>query len=337
MSAYRESQWALVDLLTPYCKDMMRTNHFGENGLHFMTRFEPNPAGAGSSLETFSRCIEQGASLYLRDDDGVAPVHWMLASQSACHLRFLLNRDHRFLRPQGTAHWPGDWLLDDYHILAAISKNLRLVQPFLSKHELRQLCVVAERDHDLLCRAACLGSVEVIESLLALGVDMIEHQCKDHGTPLTAAISRGHIKAVKCLVSNGATVPYDLCQPNGFEVSVGNPDFVIREWLFVGRHVEQRRISDVMAEASGKIESWAGVRTERVALKWEWRRRREEGIWGYACRRQKILKDVRGKVVKCLEENTEGEDASSDASDEEFSGSHYCLGRGRIRGARLVY
>lgn len=184
---------------------------------------------------------------------------------------------------------------------------------------------------------ACWGLVEVIESLLALGVDIIEHECNDHGTPLTAAISRGRIKVVKCLVRNGATVPYDLRQSNDFEVSVGNPDFVIREWLFVGRHVDQKRISDVIAEASSNIESWAGVRTARVALKWEWKRRWGEDIWEYACRRQKILKDVRGKVVKCLEETIEGEDASSDASDEEFSGRHYCLGQGRIRGARLVY
>ncbi|KAM6532709.1 hypothetical protein FALCPG4_005760 [Fusarium falciforme] len=338
MLAYRAGQCGLVDLLTPYCKDMMRTNHVGENGLHFMTRFEPNPARAGSSLETLSRCIEEGASLYLQDHYGVAPVHWILASQSACHLRFLLNRDHRFLRPQEMTPWPGPWFLLDIQRLSAISKNLRLVQSFLSKHELCQLCVVGERgDHSLLCRAACLGSVEVIESLLALGVDMIEHQCNDHGTPLTAAISRGHTEAVKCLVSNGAKVPYDPCQPSDFEVSAHSPDFVIREWLFVGRHVEQRRISDVMTEAPGKIESWAGVRPARVALKWEWRRRREEGIWEYACRRQKILKGVRGKVVKCLEENTEGKDVSSDASDEEFSGRHYCLGRGRIRGARLIY
>ncbi|KAI8724226.1 NACHT domain-containing protein [Fusarium sp. LHS14.1] len=338
MRAYQESQWELVDLLTPYCKDMARTTMWGGNILHFMAIFEPDPTRAGLSGETLSRCIEQGASLHLPGIEGVAPVHCILAKQSAYHLRFLLNRDHRFLRPQETAHWPGDWFFASHRRLAVISKNLRLVQPFLSNHELRQLCVIAQRgDHSLLCRAACWGSVEAIESLLALGVDMIEHQCKDHGTPLAAAISRGHIKAVKCLVSNGAAVPYDLCQPNDFEVSVGKPDFVIQQWLFVGRHVEQSRISDVVAEASGKIESWAGVRTARVALKWEWKRHRGEEIWEYACRRQKILKDVRGKVVKCLEETTEGESASSDASDEKFSGRHYCLGRGRIRGAMLVY
>ncbi|EEU38378.1 uncharacterized protein NECHADRAFT_77073 [Fusarium vanettenii 77-13-4] len=338
MCAYRESQWELVDLLRPYCKDITRTNILGENGMHFVVIFEPDPTRPGSSLETLSRCIDQGASLYLPDSDGVAPLHWILAKQSGYHLRFLLNRDHRFLRPQETGHWPSDWFLATDRRLATISKNLRLVQPFLSNHELRQLCDIAERgDHSLLCRAACWGSVEAIESLLALGVGMIEHQCKDHGTPLAAAISRGHIKAVKCLVNNGATVPYGLCQPNDFEVSVGKQDFAVRQWLFVGRHVEQSRISDVMAESSGKVESWAGVRTVRVALKWEWKRHRGEDIWEYACRRQKILKDVRGKVVKCLEETTEGEDAGSDASDEEFSGRHYCLGRERIRGARLVY
>ncbi|RSL60007.1 hypothetical protein CEP51_013833 [Fusarium floridanum] len=196
-------------------------------------------------------------------------------------------------------------------------------------------------NHSLLCRAACWGSVQVIESLLALGVDMIEHQCNDHGTPLIAAISRGNLKAVKCLVRNGATVPYDLCQTSDFEVSMGNPDFVIREWLFVGRYLERRRISNVTAETSGKIESWAGVRTARVALKWEWKRRREESIWEYACRRQGILKELRGKIVKCDGGDDSGDDANNDAGDnardEEFSGRYYCLGQERIRGARLVY
>lgn len=337
MSAYRQNQWKLVDLLTPHCKDMMIKNHLGQNALHLITMSGLGPPKNGTSLETLSRYLEQKASLYLRDDDGVAPVHWILANQSACHLRFLLNRDHRFLRPQETAHWPDHWFLYDIRRLEAISKNLRLVRSFLSKHELCQILGVAERgSHGILCRAASRGSVKVIESLLALGVDMIEHQCNDHGTPLTAAISKGHTETVKCLVSNGAKVPYDLCQPSDFEVSAGNPDFVIREWLFVGRHVERRRVSDVMAQAPGKIENWAGVRTERVALKWEWRRRCKEGIWEYACRRRKILKDMRGKVVRCLEENTEGEDVSS-VSDEEFSGRHYCLGRERIRGARLIY
>ncbi|RSL60781.1 hypothetical protein CEP54_006626, partial [Fusarium duplospermum] len=325
MSAYRESQWELVDLLAPYCKDMMSTNHVGENGLHFMTMNGLGSARNGASLETFSRCLEQGASLYLRSNDGVAPVHLILASQSAHHLRFLLNRDHRFLRPQETAHWPDEWFLFDIDNLAAISKNLRLVQPFLSKHELCKISGVAETgNHSLLCRAACRGSVQVIESLLALGVDMIEHQCNDHGTPLIAAISRSHLKAVKCLVRNGATAVYGLCQPSDFEVSVRNPDFVIREWLFVGRYLERMRISNVTAETSGKIESWAGVRTARVALKWEWKRRREESIWEYACRRQGILKELRGKIIRCHGEDDSGDDASGDASDnamdEESSG-----------------
>jgi hypothetical protein len=142
--------------------------------------------------------------------------------------------------------------------------------------------------------------VEAIEGFLALGVDMIEHECNDHGTPLTAAVSNRQIEAVKCLVRNGATISYNLCHPTDSRVSMTSPDIVIRQWLFVGRYMEQKRISNGTTEASDKVESWAGVCSVEVALKWEWKRLQGESTREYACRWQRILKDLRGKVVKCV-------------------------------------
>ncbi|KAM0426320.1 hypothetical protein ACHAPT_008360 [Fusarium lateritium] len=316
MSAFQGSHWELVDLLTPHCQHLTGTNYRGENLLHFMTKHEPDPARKGLSLDIFSRCFDQGASLYLGDDEGISPMHRMLASQSAGSLRSLLSRDYLFLRPQEMVQWPPGCFAFEVDNLSAISRNLHLVRPFLSRHELCQLSGVTKSgSHSLLCGAACGGLVEAIQNFVALGADMMNHQCNHHGTPVAAAVSSRQIEAVKCLVRNGATVPYDLCQPRDSEVNVGNPDFVIREWLFVGRYLERRGISDGTAEASDKIESWAGIRTVKVALKWGWKRRREESTQKYARKRQRILKDLRGKVVRCVEGADDSDDAGGDAMD----------------------
>ncbi|KAJ4223368.1 hypothetical protein NW759_006001 [Fusarium solani] len=313
MCAYQQNRWELVDLLTPYCQDVTSRTHNGESLLHFMTRFEPGSARREVSLQNFSRCVEQGGSLYSRDTGGVAPVHWILASHSPCYLKSLLDRDCQFLRPHEMAQWPHSCFRGGTHRLVAISKNLQLVRPSLSKHDLRQLCGVADSgNHSLLCRAAGWGLVEAIENLLALGVDMIEHECSDHGTPLTAAVSNRQIEVVKCLVRNGATIPYNLCHPTDSRVSMASPDNVIRQWLFVGRYMEQKRISNGTTDASGKIESWAGVCSVEVALKWEWKRLQEESTREYACRWQRILKDLRGKVVKRVGETDSKNGGSED-------------------------
>lgn len=340
--AHQECWWELVDLLTPCDRDMARRNFYGETLLHLITKFEPQAAGKTVSFKLFFGCIEQGASLYLRDSDGVAPVHWTLGSHSAHYLCSLLHRDCRFLRPHEMVQWPELCFNGGTGRLVAISKNLRLVRPFLSQDGLSQLSgITVSGNHSLLCRAACWGLVEAIQKLLALGLDMTNHHCNDHGSPLMAAVSNRQIEAVKCLARNGATVPYDLCQPSDSTVSAKNPDFVIREWLFVGRYLELRRISNGTAEASAKVESWAGVCTAKVALKWEWRRHRGETIWAYAGRRQRIIKGMGGRIVKCVGESTGDDGAGVDVTggdpDEEFSGRYYCLGRGSIRGAGLVY
>ncbi|KAJ3465016.1 hypothetical protein MRS44_005674 [Fusarium solani] len=303
MSAYQAGQFGLVDLLTPHHESPTSTNHKGESLLHFMTKFETDPARKEVALESFSRCIEQGASLYSRDTDGVTPMHWILASHPPCYLKSLLDRNWQFLRPHEMAQWPHSCFREGTHRLVAISKNLHLVRPSLSKLGLRQLCGVADSgNHNLLCRAAGWGLVEAIDNLLALGVDMIEHECNDHGTPLTAAVSNRQVEAVKCLVRNGATVSYDLCHPRDSRGRMASPDIVILQWLFFGRYMEQKRISNGTTEASDKVESWGGVCSVEVALKWEWKRLREESTRDYACRWQRILKDLRGKVVKCVGE-----------------------------------
>ncbi|KAL2692482.1 hypothetical protein Neosp_002892 [[Neocosmospora] mangrovei] len=321
MLAYRAGQCALIDLLTPYHESPMGTNHKGESLLHFMTKFEPGPARKEVSLERFLRCIEQGGNLYSQDTDGVAPVHWILASHSPCYLKSLLDRNCQFLRPPEMTQWPHSCFHAGTHRLVAISKNLHLVRPSLSEQELRQLCGVTDNgSHSLLCQAACWGLVEAIENFLALGVGMIEHECNDHGTPLAAAVFNRQIEAVKCLVRNGATIPHNLCPPADSRATMASPDVVIQQWLFIGRYMDQKQVANETTEDSDKIKSWAGVCSVEVALKWEWKRLWGESTREYACRWQRILKDLRGKVVKCVGEtdskNGGSEDGCENGSDD---------------------
>ena len=96
-------------------------------------------------------------------------------------------------------------------------------------------------------------------TLSSFGISDLEHHFHEHGSPLNAAVQNHRWEAVKFLILHGATVPKDLWRPKNSIPSTANPDFIIREWLFVGRHTERKRVSLGLWNNELKIKSWSGV------------------------------------------------------------------------------
>ncbi|RFN48582.1 vegetative incompatibility protein het-e-1 [Fusarium flagelliforme] len=128
-------------------------------------------------------------------------------------------------------------------------------------------------------------NVEAIGNIISLGVVNLEYRCEDHGTPLEAAISHRHIDAVKYLVWNGASVPSSLSKAKSPVISMTNPDFMIRRWLFIGRHTERKRLLNIAINGEVKLKGWSGIWIAQVPLPFTLRKRRTESTLAYAQKR----------------------------------------------------
>lgn len=156
--------------------------------------------------------------------------------------------------------------------------------------EILQICDLKDAgNHSLLCRAACWNSVEAIGNIISLGVDSLEQRCADHGTPLEAAISHRHIEAVKYLVRSGAVVPSELSKAKIPVISMTNADFVIRQWLFIDRHTERKRLLDNATNVDDQLMSWSGVWIAQVAVPFHLKKRDDESTLEYSRRRCCII------------------------------------------------
>jgi len=142
--------------------------------------------------------------------------------------------------------WPDHFFSNGVDTLVAITYNLRYVKPSVKIEGVRQLCGLRTPGaHSLLCRAACWGSVTAIQNFVKLGIGDLEHHCREHGSPLNAAVQSHRLEAVKFLMLHGAKVPDYLCKPKNSSLSTANPDFVIRQWLFVGRYTEKSEFHSI--------------------------------------------------------------------------------------------
>ncbi|KAH6898097.1 hypothetical protein B0T10DRAFT_577585 [Thelonectria olida] len=309
IAAYSAGKLELVRLLTTSRQPTrMRADYAGRNGLHFLGRYGGRTeAERAFDTQLFFRFLDEGLNLHQPDVFGRSAAHWLLASYSAVHMRSLLNRDAHLLRIQDVVAWPDALFEDGTQRLIAIAQNLRLLSRLLGKSEIyRLLGLTTPGNHNLMCRAAFWGQVEAIQGFLSFGVNVLEHQCHDHGVPLVAAFSTRQTEAIKCLVRHGARIPHHLLKTRNSDMGVTNPDFAILQWLFVGRLLERPRISCSTTDGLDKTGNWAGPRMAQVALRWEWRKVWNESILQYAQRRQGILSSLRGTIVEpvgCLKES----------------------------------
>ncbi|KAH7226175.1 hypothetical protein BKA60DRAFT_629716 [Fusarium oxysporum] len=196
------------------------------------------------------------------------------------------------------SNWPDHFFSNGVDTLVAITYSLRYVKPSVKIEGVRQLCGLRTPGaHSLLCRAACWGSVTAIQNFVKLGIGDIEHHFREHGSPLNAAIQSHRLEAVKFLMIHGAKVPDYLCKHKNSSLSTANPDFVIRQWLFVGRYTEKRRIPFNLLNEETEIKSWSGVWVARVPLRWQ-KRSSVESILEYAKRRHWVGIEYKSSTVR---------------------------------------
>ncbi|PCD42083.1 hypothetical protein AU210_004618 [Fusarium oxysporum f. sp. radicis-cucumerinum] len=294
--AFVQKSWKVVDILLAAGLPSNRINSEGRNLLMLMTLWACVP-GTKPNIGLFKQLLDHGVDLYLCDKFGYSASHCLFTSPCRCYLLFMLNM-RLDLQVGKLSSWPDHFFSNGVDTLVAITYNLRYVKPSVKIEGVHQLCGLRTPGaHSLLCRAACWGSVTAIQNFVKLGIGDIEHHCREHGSPLNAAIQSHRLEAVEFLMIHGAKVPDYLCKPKNSSLSTANPGFVIRQWLFVGRYTEKRRISFNLLNEETEIKSWSGVWVARVPLRWQ-KRSSVESISEYAKRRHWVEIKYKSSTVR---------------------------------------
>ncbi|KAH7176955.1 hypothetical protein EDB81DRAFT_676006 [Dactylonectria macrodidyma] len=297
------TDWQLATTFAKMGSHNRQTNCYGRNVLHIMAKVNINVAlnSSDSALRLFHQFLDEGLSLHEKDIDSRTAAHWILSEKSASLLRSVLNRDARVFQAE-LIEWPNRRMstirarLSD--VLLAIAKNLHLLRRYHRKDEMRRIADLANTgQHNLFCDAARWGLNEAISHFLLLGADT-HQQCKEHGTPLAAAFSNHHLETVRWLVRHGANVPDDLLRQRDGEPMPPIGSSEIARWLLVERHLEQRKIANDASWEQDTVENWSGIVKAKVPLRWEWKQAYDETMIKYAARRQRILLELRGKIVR---------------------------------------
>jgi hypothetical protein len=286
----------MVDILLMAGLSSRRINVDGRNLLSLMTLWTCQP-GTKPNIGLFKWLLEHSVDLYLCDKFGYSASHCLFTSPCRGYLLCMVGM-RLDLQVGKLGSWPDPFFSNGVDALVAITYNLRYAKPAINIEGIRQLCGLGiPGTHCLLCRASCWGSVTAIQNLIKLGISDLEHHCHEHGSPLNAAVQSHRLEAVKFLMLHGAKVPQDLCKPKNSAISVANPDFVIREWLFVGRRAERRRIPLDLLNEETEIKSRSGVWVVQVPLRWQ-DKSSVESILEYAKRRHWLETEYKASTVR---------------------------------------
>ncbi|KAF4497299.1 Vegetative incompatibility HET-E-1 [Fusarium agapanthi] len=294
--AFVQKSWRMVEILLKVGLSSKRINVDGRNLLGLMTLWTCQP-DTKPNIGLFKRLLDHGVDLYVCDKFGSSASHYLFTRSCRCYLLCML--DMRLdLQVDKLSSWPDHFFSNGVDNLFEITYSLRYVKPSIGIEGVRQLCGLGTPGtHGLLCRAACWGSVKSIQNLINLGINDLEHDCREHGLPLNAAIHNRRWEAVKFLMLHGAKVPEDLWKPKNSTLSTANPDFVIREWLFVGRYTERKRISLDLLNDEPEIKSWSGVWVVRVPLQWRDRKCSVESTLEYVKRRHWLEIEYKSSTI----------------------------------------
>ncbi|KAM0262041.1 hypothetical protein ACHAPA_009507 [Fusarium lateritium] len=245
--------------------------------------------------------VDHGIDPFTNNDLGINACHHMLAHDSSTYLRYILARFPRCFSNQNFA-WPPAWAWSPPKLglkrLGNISRNLKLVRPFVNASEFRLLTdLPSSEGHTMLCQALLQERSEVFDNFIKLGVD-IERPCKKHGMPLVVALSTGHLSAVKCLVRSGAKLSLSELLHSGTFHALTNS--TVKDWVLVGRHYEQAKLAANAWDRDRVRTKGAGVVPALIRMEWHWRKGCGETILGYASRHQRLIRDLRGTQVKVI-------------------------------------
>lgn len=286
---FANGNWKLASFLLEFKAASKRLTSYGESLLNRMTRTQTS--GTEHNLALFHRILDTEDDLYGSDIYGLSAFHNLFLDPCFIYLRSLLDTGPE-LQVSRHKGWPNLFFVEGTEKLVRITKSFRYVRHKLNRDEMLQLSDAASPGtHSLLCRAACWNSVEAIQNIVGLGIHRFEHRCDEHGTPLNAAISHRRFEAVKCLVRNGAPVPTELCLPRDSTISTANLEFVIRQWLFIGRFTEQKKILNGSVGDDAEVGRWSGVWVAQVPLLCVYRKVVGESILEHAKRRGYIVRN----------------------------------------------
>ncbi|KAH7127964.1 hypothetical protein B0J13DRAFT_530646 [Dactylonectria estremocensis] len=309
MLACSKRHWKLAAILSARRSQRMETNCWGRNALHIIAQAETEGEDGGegkaelnspdSAHHLFHQLLNEGLSLHQEDCDSITAAHWMLSQPSGNLLRSVLNRDGRLFQAE-RVEWPNKMLSSINYAsdsLPAVAKNLHLLLRYHSEDEMRGIADLGTPGrHNLFCYAACWGLNEAISHFLVLGAD-INQQCRQHGTPLAAAFCYHHLETARWLIHHGAKLPDDLLRPRKGEPLPPLERSEVVRWLLVGKHVEQRKITNDVSCEQKPVENWSGVVKANVPLRWEWKQRYKETMIEYATRRQRVVLGLKGQIV----------------------------------------
>ncbi|CAF3488621.1 unnamed protein product [Fusarium graminearum] len=177
--------------------------------------------------------------------------------------------------------------------------NFRLFQRRFSRPIFKQwLNLEPDRWCSPLCRAASMDFLDAVENCLSMGADIDFEGCS-WGSALMIASACGKLASVKYLVRAGAKIDYigRRGYTSALSVTVSK---VVKQWLLVGRFVEQKKIS-VGTECDknhlmGQTERRSGVAKIKVRLNELYYRRCGESSLDYLRRLERVKLWLRGRV-----------------------------------------
>lgn len=300
LTACFEDSFSVIHLFLKTCTISDTLDCFGNNAINLLadsTNSNPEPP----SLALLMSLIDHGIDPFTNNDLGINACHHMLAHDSSTYLRFILVRYPRCFTNQ-PFRWPPAWAWSPPNLgfkrLCNISRNLRLVRPFVNASEFRLLTDLPSCEgHTMLCQALLQGPSEVFRRFIELGVD-IERPCRKHGTPLVVALTTGCLLAVKCLVHSGAKFSLSDLLISGILRTLSNDG--IRNWVLVERHYDQAKLAANAWDQDRIPTIGAGVVPAVIGMEWHWRKGCGETMLGYASRRQRLVRDLRGTQVKVI-------------------------------------
>ncbi|KAM0226691.1 hypothetical protein ACHAPO_012152 [Fusarium lateritium] len=230
---------------------------------------------------------------YLRSDSKLAN-HFLGLSEGHC---FFLNNDCQLQKLE-----PFPWYQTsryDFDEMLFLRSNFRLFQRRFSQPVFRQwLNLEPDRGWSPLCRAASMEYLDVIENCLSMGAHIDFEGCS-WGSALIIASACGKLSSVKRLVRAGAKIDYIGSNGHTSALSVTKSE-VVKQWLLVGRFVEQKKIEPATESDANCLQFQAGRRSGiakiKVRLAELYRRRYEESTLDYLRRLERLKLRLRGKV-----------------------------------------
>lgn len=152
------------------------------------------------------------------------------------------------------------------------------------------------------CVAAWYGLLGSLKNLVLIGAD-VEWEGHETGTPLMTACERGHLRIARYLIQQGAKVEYMSARTGEYRSALqaagGNER--LRQWLLVGRWLEQLRIGDVDGNPEREVVCWSGYVQARVPLRGVLARSRLASAQNWLAKLWRLREEFKGTVVMDIE------------------------------------